>query len=56
MICTFLATLELLRLRHITAVQDKHFGEIVITKSDDEDPDDVPEALQLSDELPLGDG
>jgi segregation and condensation protein A len=54
-ICTFLATLELLRLRHIDAAQDDSFGEIVITKSDEENPDEVPSALQLSDELDLGD-
>ena len=34
-ICTFLAMLELLRLRHIQAVQDNHFGEIVIEKADE---------------------
>ena len=46
-ICTFLAMLELLRLRHVKAIQDVHFGEIVITKSDEEDEelqDDLPHA------------
>jgi segregation and condensation protein A len=42
-ICTFLAMLELLRLRHVKAVQDVHFGEIVIEKlDDDENDDDIP--------------
>jgi segregation and condensation protein A len=46
-ICTFLAMLELLRLRHINAVQDVHFGEIVIEKSDEDDNEtdnDIPHA------------
>lgn len=39
-ICTFLALLELLRLRQIVAEQDAHFGDIVITQSDAvDDPD-----------------
>jgi segregation and condensation protein A len=39
-ICTFLALLELLRLRQITAVQDARFGDIVIAGSDTvDDPD-----------------
>ncbi len=36
-ICTFLAVLELLRLRQILAVQDDHFGEIVITAGTPDD-------------------
>lgn len=35
-ICTFLALLELLRLRHIKAVQDSHFGDIMIAQSEEE--------------------
>ena len=40
-ICTFLALLELLRLRQISAVQDAHFGDIVITQGlpDEGNPD-----------------
>ncbi len=39
-ICTFLALLELLRLRQIVAEQDANFGDIVITQSDAiDDPD-----------------
>jgi segregation and condensation protein A len=49
-ICTFLAMLELLRLRHIKAVQDEHFGEIMITRSeedaDEPQDDDIPHAEQ----------
>lgn len=42
-ICTFLALLELLRLRQIVAVQDAHFGDIVINRSDAvDDPDSGP--------------
>jgi segregation and condensation protein A len=42
-ICTFLALLELLRLRQISAVQDAHFGDILITQSEaDDDADDQP--------------
>lgn len=39
-ICTFLALLELLRLRQIAAVQDARFGDILITKSDAADDND----------------
>ncbi len=39
-ICTFLALLELLRLRHI---QDAHFGEIVITRSDEAEEEEEPD-------------
>ncbi len=44
-ICTFLAMLELLRLHHIKAVQDEHFAEIMITRSEEDDQereDDIP--------------
>jgi len=42
-ICTFLALLELLRLRQIVAVQDARFGDIVINPSNAADePDDEP--------------
>jgi len=45
-ICTFLALLELLRLRQITAEQDARFGDIVITGSDvASDPDSEPDAI-----------
>ena len=46
-ICTFLAMLELLRLRHVKAAQDSHFGEIVITKSDEAEEDVDQEQLVL---------
>lgn len=36
-ICTFLALLELLRLRQIAARQDQHFGDIVIEQAEPED-------------------
>ncbi len=36
-ICTFLAMLELLRLRQISAVQDDHFGDILIKPGNPED-------------------
>lgn len=31
-VCTFLALLELIRLRHVNIVQDRHFGEIMIVR------------------------
>lgn len=34
-VCTFLALLELIRLCHVAAVQDSHFGEIRLTARDD---------------------
>ncbi|MBT3192020.1 MAG: segregation/condensation protein A [Verrucomicrobia bacterium] len=46
-ICTFLAMLELLRLRQVKAEQDNHFGEIVITQSEGDEPDPTPEAFVL---------
>jgi segregation and condensation protein A len=35
-VCTFLAVLELIRLRQIRAVQDHPFGEILVTRGDSE--------------------
>ncbi|MCX7008249.1 MAG: segregation/condensation protein A [Kiritimatiellaeota bacterium] len=35
-VCTFLAVLELIRLRQIRAVQDHPFGEILVTRGDEE--------------------
>lgn len=35
-VCTFLALLELIRLRHINISQEKHFGEIVIVRVGEE--------------------
>ncbi len=55
-ICTFLAMLELLRLRHVKAVQDTNFGEIVITKSDDDNDgrdDDLPQGAPKIIEEPM---
>ena len=55
-ICTFLAMLELLRLRHIKAVQDEHFSEIVITGNEEEegDPlDDLPQSVRGEEEADL---
>jgi segregation and condensation protein A len=52
-ICTFLAMLELLRLRHIKAIQDEHFGEIVITRSEEDEgmePDDLPSSVEHNEE------
>lgn len=52
-ICTFLAMLELLRLRHIKAVQDEHFGEIVITRAEedvDTPIDDLPSTNEHDEE------
>ncbi len=46
-ICTFLALLELLRLRHVRADQDENFGEIVIAKSDGAEEDTDQEELVL---------
>jgi segregation and condensation protein A len=51
-ICTFLALLELLRLRQINARQDAHFGHIVITRNDD--PEDPPAPVDQV-ELDFGD-
>ena len=48
-ICTFLAMLELLRLRHIQAVQDNHFGEIVIEKAEESDALPIVEDVQEED-------
>ncbi len=47
-ICTFLAMLELLRLRQIVAVQDARFGEIVITRADDTDDEDMVPAAAVA--------
>jgi segregation and condensation protein A len=56
-ICTFLAMLELLRLRQISAVQDGHFGDILITPGMP-DEDVVATGLDMPDlvdpELDLG--
>ncbi len=41
-ICTFLALLELLRLRQISALQDDRFGDIVISASESDDDDMSP--------------
>jgi segregation and condensation protein A len=41
-ICTFLALLELLRLRQINIFQKVQFGEIYISKNDDPDAEPVP--------------
>jgi len=55
-ICTFLAMLELLRLRHVKAVQDTNFGEIVITKSEEDNDgrdDDLPQGAPKIVEEPM---
>ena len=41
-ICTFLALLELLRLRQINIFQKVQFGEIYISKNDDPDAEPLP--------------
>ncbi len=48
-ICTFLAVLELLRLRQISAVQDDHFGDIVIQPGN---PDEAIERDLVDDMTP----
>lgn len=35
-VCTFLAVLELIRLKQIRVLQDEHFGEIVVEQNDEE--------------------
>jgi segregation and condensation protein A len=55
-ICTFLAMLELLRLRHVKAVQDKNFGEIVLTQSEEDNDgrdDDLPHGAPKIVEEPM---
>ncbi len=52
-VCTFLALLELIRLRHVDIVQDKQFGDIVIVQAGEEENDPAsPSALpgQVSNE------
>ncbi len=58
-ICTFLALLELLRLHQIRAEQEGHFGDIVITKSDEVDEpeqEDEDQIVQSEMEALIGDG
>lgn len=47
-ICTFLAMLELLRLRQISAVQDDHFGDILIEPGSPDDAAPFEEMPELS--------
>lgn len=51
MICTFLAILELIRLKHIRAVQEAAFHDIIIMKQDDPGPD-AAEADEAATEAP----
>ncbi|HEY5621123.1 MAG TPA: segregation/condensation protein A [Pontiella sp.] len=52
-VCTFLAVLELIKLNRIAAVQDSHFGDIVVEPREPEktDMDESEEALAVEGEL-----
>ena len=52
-VCTFLAVLELIKLNRIGAVQDDHFGEIVVEPREPEEAlvDDSGEELAVEGEL-----
>lgn len=52
-VCTFLAVLELIKLNKIAAVQDDHFGQIVVEPREPEVfLDDEPEdALEIQEEM-----
>ncbi|MEO6034265.1 MAG: segregation/condensation protein A [Verrucomicrobiota bacterium] len=50
-VCTFLALLELIRLKQLTCVQPEHFGEIAIARATPQLPEMTPEASAASFDL-----